>query len=143
MRHLTKGLLPVDLSKMGLVEAIEGLVSDIKKLFDIKCDFNYMEHFNINNEGAVIHLYRIVQEAVTNALKHAKADKIEIKLDRSDNNVTMIIKDNGVGISESELSTGGIGLKIMEYRARLINASLNIYKNADSGTVVKCVMTDR
>jgi len=142
LRHLTKGLLPVDLSNMGLVEAIEGLVSDINKLFDIKCDFNYMDHFNINNEGAIINLYRIVQEASTNALKHATADKIEISLDRSDNNVTMIIKDNGIGIPESVLSRGGIGLKIMGYRSRLINATLNIYKDGDHGTVVKCVMKD-
>ena len=84
-----------------------------------------------------------MQEAVTNALKHAKADKLEISLDKSENTVTMIIKDNGVGISKPELSSGGVGLKIMEYRARLINASLNIYKDIDSGAVIKCVMNDR
>jgi PAS domain S-box-containing protein len=143
LRHLTKGLLPIDLSDMGLLESIEGLASDIIRLFGTSCELSYAEHFNIKNKDAVIHLYRIVQEATTNALKHAKADKIEIRLDRSDDHVTMIIKDNGVGISDSVLSKGGIGLKIMEYRARLINASLKIYKAADCGTVVKCVMNDR
>ena len=143
LRHVSKGLLPVDSTDIGLIESIEGLVSDLTTLFDIKCSFEYMESFNLKNSEAVIHLYRIVQEAVTNALKHSKADKIKISLDRLHNDVTMIIKDNGIGISESLLSKGGIGLKIMEYRARLINASLQIFKDANSGTVVKCIMIDR
>jgi signal transduction histidine kinase len=93
------------------------------------------------NEAALIHLYRIVQEAITNAARHAKPEKIEILLSKKDREITITIKDDGRGFI-MENRTGGMGLDIMKYRAGIIDASINIRPGISKGTVIKCIFYD-
>jgi PAS domain S-box-containing protein len=140
---ISKGLYPVDMDKEGLMTALEELALSTKKMFGIPCVFLCDEPVFIHNKTAVIQLYRIAQEAVTNAVKHGKPHQIEIYLSGTYNKVTMIIKDDGMGITDSyERKSSGIGLKIMGYRANLINASLDIRPDLNGGTLIICDFTD-
>ena len=85
-------------------------------------------------------LYYIIQEAVTNAVKHARADVINIALKQVKNDIVLIVRDNGIGIPERSEGTPGVGLSIMRYRARMIGALLSIRKCGERGTEIRCVL---
>ena len=141
--RISKGLYPVDMDREGLMTALEELALSTKKMFGIPCIFLCDEPVFIRNKTAVIQLYRIAQEAVTNAVKHGKPHQIEIYLAGTYNKVTMIVKDDGIGIKHTngQMNTG-LGLKIMRYRANLINASLNIGPDLNGGTLIICDFSD-
>jgi two-component system CheB/CheR fusion protein len=141
--RISKGLYPVDMDKEGLMTALEELALSTKKMFGIPCVFVCDEPVFIRNKTAVIQLYRIAQEAVTNAVKHGKPHQIEIYLSGTYNKVAMMIKDDGIGIENinGQMNTG-LGLKIMRYRANLINASLNIGPDLNGGTLIICDFSD-
>lgn len=89
--------------------------------------------------GAADHLYRIAQEALANALKHANATLIEIRLEVLPYLVTLSITDNGIGIADSADMSDGLGLKLMKHRADIIHAKLSITRQLTQGTQVLCV----
>jgi PAS domain S-box-containing protein len=85
------------------------------------------------------HLYRIAQEALANALKHADATLIEIRLEILPDLVTLSVTDNGIGIAASLNEGDGLGLKLMKHRAEIIHAKLSITRRLTQGTQVLCV----
>jgi signal transduction histidine kinase len=88
----------------------------------------------------VTHLYRIAQEAVTNAVKHAQADSIRIEV-KSDRGVTRLrVADNGIGIPSNGEKREGLGLRVMRQRAASIRATLSIRANPSGGTTVACTL---
>jgi signal transduction histidine kinase len=84
------------------------------------------------------HLYHIAQEAVNNAIKHAKAGHIVIALGASGGRGALAITDDGTGIQKLSPSSGGMGLSIMNYRARMIGGTLEVRPGKPRGTVVSC-----
>jgi PAS domain S-box-containing protein len=137
--YLSRGLSPIEMNVEGLMNALKALSSNSSKMFNIPCTFTCAEAVNIHNETALTQLYRIAQEAVTNAVKYAKSSHIEISLCKDHDRIIMTIKDDGIGIQEHSGRKGGMGLKIMNYRAGLINASLEIRRDMDRGTIITCV----
>ena len=111
-------------------------------IFSVSCNFIYTSHVSINDEAAVMHLYRIAKEAVTNAVKHSSPDHIEISLSRNNGCVKLTIKDDGTGIRETKKDKNGMGLNIMNYRASMIGASLDILSETSRGTSVVCTYTE-
>jgi len=95
----------------------------------------------VHETAMAIHLYRIAQEAVNNAVKHSKASSIRIRLGATGDRVELRIADDGVGIPLSPVRKGGMGLHIMEYRARMIGGTLTVGRGGKGGTVVSCVAT--
>jgi signal transduction histidine kinase len=91
----------------------------------------------INDVNVATHLYHIAREALINAVKHGKARQLHIKLSATDSEGTLSISDNGVGLAEIPLRTG-MGLNIMNYRARMVGGSLDVSNRADSGVTVCC-----
>jgi two-component system CheB/CheR fusion protein len=83
-------------------------------------------------------LYRIAQEAITNALKHGHCKNISIGLGAVDEEVILTVKDDGVGFPDGREYSSGMGLHIMNYRAKMIGASLDIRRGAGGGTIVIC-----
>ena len=140
--RLSKGLSPVEMDKEGLRAALEALASHISKFFGIPCTFICSKSVSVHNKAAITQLYRIAQEAVTNAVKHGKPTRIDITLSKKDDKISLIIKDNGIGIADDSKDTKGMGLKIMQYRASIINASLELKRTIDSGTLVTCTFSD-
>jgi two-component system CheB/CheR fusion protein len=82
-------------------------------------------------------LYRIAQEAINNAVKHSGASHVEIRLSTADNGLELEIRDDGLGIKAKPGRAGGMGLHIMDYRARTIGGNLEI-RDTGAGTTVSC-----
>ena len=95
----------------------------------------------IENNTVATHLYRIAQEAVTNAVKHGKSKRIEIGLAQTSTRITVMVKDDGVGFSAKHPKKGGMGLRIMQYRARVIGATLNLQSAPGKGTQLTCLFS--
>jgi signal transduction histidine kinase len=142
-KSLSKGLSPMlGKGEHGLMTAMVELASNSERLFGIPCVVSCTEPVPIYNEAALIHLYRIAQEAITNAARHAKPSQIEIRLKREDDNIELTVKDDGTGFVLPK-NVDGMGLEIMRYRARLINATLDIRPDTIKGTLVSCVFGDK
>jgi signal transduction histidine kinase len=95
------------------------------------------------DEAACNHLYRIAQEAVTNAVRHGQASRIVVQLLVEERNVRLTISDNGTGLpqnpaDEPRRGASGMGLKIMAYRARMIGGEVTIERLREGGTRVRC-----
>jgi signal transduction histidine kinase len=155
-RELARGLSPLTLETDGLLAALEELATRAKKLFGVTCTFD-CEHdeLPIADESAV-HVYRIVQEAVSNSVKHGKAKRVVMRgiVTAGDGTgsaggsgsaggrqVIMTVTDDGSGLSAKTVAEPGIGLRIMQYRANLIGAKLSVVRaTAQGGTIVTCTI---
>lgn len=138
VRQLAKGLIPVPVDSEGLMMALDVLAEETAAIQNLDCTFECPEPVIVNDDLAATHLYRIAQEAVTNALKHARADKIVISLRDTGGSIRLEVHDNGVGIDEKSNATPGVGLKIMGYRCNLINGSFDVRRGDGGGTIVSC-----
>ncbi len=143
VRTTSRGLVPVEVGAEGLMIALAQLSRGTSELRDITCSFHCTEPVCILDNQTATHLYRLTQEAVTNALMHGPARHIEIRLAAEGDLVTLHIVDDGKGIQPSRADTAGAGLRIMRYRADLIGAKLTIGPAQPCGTQVTCVLDHR
>jgi signal transduction histidine kinase len=134
---ISRGLYPVELETNGLMAALEELSAKISKIFPATCQFICWQPVLIPDSTVSLHLYRIAQEAVMNAIKGGKAKRMNIRLKRRGARVILSIADNVVGF-QAQAPRHGMGLKIMNYRAKLIGASLQFKSHLHRGTVVTC-----
>jgi signal transduction histidine kinase len=137
-RDLARGLSPVDRDEGGLNSALEELASTSSKLAGISCTVICPENVVVTDNIQAIHLFRIAQEALSNALKHGRAKSVVIALEVSDGACSLRVSDDGVGFSPLPGERKGMGLKIMRYRARMISGKFEIQPNSPFGTVVVC-----
>jgi signal transduction histidine kinase len=142
-RHLAKLLHPIDLKVEGLPAALQTLASNAERLLKVSCEVKCKSVPNIQDSVMAAHLYRIAQEAITNAAKHGKAKKVMIELASDETKFVMKIKNDGRSFSGYTSKKAGLGLKIMDYRARSIGASLDVRKGTKGGTVVTCLFPNR
>lgn len=138
VRNLAKMFYPVELERGGLILALQDLALRTEKLAKVSCTV-------IGDEGraveksAEIHLYRIAQEAVSNALKHGSPDQIAIHYRVSNDVRTLTITDDGSGFCSLKSGTGtGMGLPILQYRARMIGAKITVERGTPAGCIVTC-----
>ena len=137
-RLLAKGLSPVQLDANGLMSALQELTSNTSKLFNVSCRFECPQPVLVRDNAVATHLYRIVQEAISNAVKHGQARSIIVRLNGSPDQMTLRIWNNGAEFSVGASAEGGLGLRIMQYRAEMIGATLKISSNIGKGTTVAC-----
>jgi signal transduction histidine kinase len=137
-RLLAKGLSPVQLDATGLMSALQELTSNASKLFNVSCRFECPQPVLIGDNAVATHLYRIVQEAISNAVKHGQARSIIVRLIGSADQTTLRVWNNGAGFSVDANAEGGLGLRIMQYRAEMIGATLKISSDSREGTAVTC-----
>jgi PAS domain S-box-containing protein len=141
VRALSRWLIPVDVNAPGLAHALEELTARIREQFEVDCTFRG-DHVSFSGDSvAATHLYRIAQEAVTNALKHGRAQHIDISLNSVDGKSVLRVANDGVAPQNFENSQG-MGLRIMRYRAGLINASLTMDPADHGGMVVTCTVNE-
>jgi signal transduction histidine kinase len=138
VRQLSRGLFPVDVDAGGLLLALRQLASTTESVHKIRCRLEADPPVLVSNNHVATHLYRIAQEAVTNAVKHARAGEIRIGLSAVGGTVTLTVSDDGLGIQP--VRSDGVGLRIMRYRAWAIGASLAIESGLERGTVVRCTL---
>jgi signal transduction histidine kinase len=137
-RKLAKGLHPIELGSAGLMESLESLALATSDLFKVTCRFECDSPVLIHNPSTSGHLYRIAQEAISNAIKHGKAKRITLRLDSLDEGITLTIRDDGTGLPEMLPAAPGMGLRIMAHRAGMIGSSFQIARNSEGGTSVTC-----
>jgi signal transduction histidine kinase len=92
----------------------------------------------IRDGTTAMHLHRIAQEAVSNAIRHGKARRIVVELSERNGRVALTVEDDGVGLTEGWQKSQGLGTRIMAHRAAMIGADFAIDLNPTGGTFVKC-----
>ncbi|HWP39650.1 MAG TPA: sensor histidine kinase, partial [Tepidisphaeraceae bacterium] len=139
-RDLAKSLWPVTLERDGLVAAVEELADMTSALFNINCTADFDEPQLVLDRARAQHLYRIIQEAVNNSIRHGKAHNVRITLRRPQRDLLAVtIVDDGSGLSSKTTANPGLGLQIMQYRARMLGASLTVERASEAGgTIVTC-----
>jgi len=136
-RSLARGLAPVNLERGGLPEALRHLAVRCSDMYGLECTFaDATQRLPELDEGSATHLYRIAQEATTNAARYAHARHLNIQLRTTSRKLQLGVKDDGIGLSAG-LAKGkpGMGLKIMEYRARMMGGTL-AFEEPGTGTQV-------
>jgi len=136
-RLLARGLSPVTLESEGLMSALAELAANTEKMFQVTCVFKCDAPVLVYDHAAATQLYRIAQEAVSNAIKHGKARRIVISLKGVGEQNVLAVKDNGVGLPKVVPKTG-MGLRIMQYRAGMIGGAAMVERDLDGGTSVVC-----
>ena len=135
---MIRGLRPTGLDSGGLLSGLEGLAATTEKLFKIPCSFKASASVAVRDDAVCDHLYRIAQEAATNAVMHGKAETIQITLGREHGKDLLRITDDGVGMPGAADRREGMGLRIMEHRAKMIGGRLVVRTPAKGGTDVAC-----
>lgn len=137
-RNLAKGLHPVDIDANGLVAALRELAQ--RTTGKVRCTFRCVSEVPVSDNNVAMHLYRIAQEAVANAIKHGQPRHVTISLNRHDHELTLRVTDDGKGLPESFYQSPGMGVHLMRYRADVIGARLVISRASQGGTRVTCTM---
>jgi PAS domain S-box-containing protein len=138
-RTIAQGLSPFEPTEDGLVGALRDLVTRLKGQSGPHVDISVSEVSRLGLSPSVSdHLYRIAQEAVSNALKHAHANSIKIALDVEQEHVRLEISDDGRGVNDMDRKVSGLGLRTMQYRATMIGAHFEIQSIRPNGTRVIC-----
>ncbi len=140
-RDLARGLSPVEIEVAGLSPALQKFASTIERLYKIECVFTHDESTGLECRYEPLlatHLYRIVQEAVSNAIQHGKAKRVVITLAVIHDRGLLTIQDDGLGFDPSHKDKPGLGLRSMRYRGRMIGARFKVCRDTDGGTIVSC-----
>jgi signal transduction histidine kinase len=116
------------------------LVASTETMFGVKCRLVCDPPVGVKDPVAATHLYRIAQEAVSNAIKHDKAGEVAIQLQTAGERTSLSVHDNGVGFPKAIPKQEGMGLRIMQSRAGMIGGSLSIEKGPAGGTTVLCAV---
>jgi signal transduction histidine kinase len=140
-RDLACGLGPLGLEEGGLDAALATLAITLQNQFDVTCSIECPRPFGRLPHEVALHLFRIVQEGVKNALAHGRAERIEISLSRQDGQGLLSVRDDGVGLPEKTVQCDGVGLHTMATRARLIGGTLELRRITPRGTAVLCTFS--
>jgi signal transduction histidine kinase len=139
-RNLARGLNAVEVSNNGLMAALSDFAESTSDLFAISCRFECPKPLRIEDIQTAVHLYRIAQEAVGNAIKHGGAKDVVIRLENSESGCVLRVIDNGSGFAPKPFNRDGMGLKTMSYRSELIGARFAIWPRSLGGTEVTCTL---
>jgi signal transduction histidine kinase len=139
-RNIARGIAPVHMDEAGLASALEDLALNTSRLHEIECTFESEGEVLIFDREVATNLYRIAQEATSNAVRHGGATVVSIKAAIVNNHISLSICDNGVGIAASDYLTSGMGLRSMRYRAGVLNGTLEISVLPEGGTRVCCLV---
>jgi two-component system CheB/CheR fusion protein len=139
-RSLAAGLSPIDIGPDGLLDALSTLAERVQASAEIPCHIIASGTVGSLPETTATHLYRIAQEAINNAVKHAKPGKIEIELSNDANSIYLSVRDDGSGLQPKQSTREKLGLHIMRYRAGIIGGHLEIASSPGGGTMVRCVL---
>jgi signal transduction histidine kinase len=139
IRATARGLDPIGLEGDSIADVLDRLAAETEQLYDVRCRVKCDEHLDLSPSHA-LQLYRIAQEAVSNATRHGKASRISLSILRRADGIMLSIVDDGVGLGPQAAAPDGFGLKIMRHRAAVMNASLQVQPGNTGGTTVSCFL---
>lgn len=137
-RQIARGLHPVRPGPQALMSALDELADHITRMSRIPCRLVCRRPVFFQDHTAATHLYRITQEAVNNAVRHARPGHIRITLAQRDGHINLRVEDDGKGLPTPAGSQTGLGLEIMRYRSSLIGAQFTMASKPGRGTVISC-----
>lgn len=145
IRNLTHEIIPIDIEEGGVKQALRLLVRQLRKNHGVNCKLQVGEIIEkVNDKKVATNLYHIIQEAVKNAAIHGKADNVEIKILKEEDQLKLHIMDDGIGLLKAKSdSDGGSGTNIMRHRIEIIGGSFNreeIDEADQTGTRVTCTL---
>lgn len=138
-RHLARGLYPIRLEEEGLATVLQELAEHFEAHFGVRCQLQFTDTGQSPDPSVAIHLYRIAQEAISNAIKHGRPREIHVHLRCAPTAWELKISDDGLGVDHARRRADGIGLRIMEYRARMIGGTFGVHPRPGGGTIVHVV----
>lgn len=138
VRILAKGLAPVTIERDGLVSALQALAKKIRQVYGIDCFVDCDTEFTLATQQDALNLYRIAQEAINNAAKHAQAKTIRVRIRKEEKKLRLAVIDDGIGIPLTTQDREGMGIAIMTFRAERIGAAFSIVAPEEGGTRVSC-----
>jgi signal transduction histidine kinase len=139
-RGFSRGLDPVQLEGGGLAAGLLQLASRTSSVSNVPCDCEIDGSVEVADAAAATHLYRIAQEAITNALKHGHAQHVSVRLFQRNGRVVLVVHDDGRGLPEPSRRGEGMGLRIMAHRAAVMGGTFQIRALPTQGTSVTCEM---
>jgi PAS domain S-box-containing protein len=141
-RAIARGLVPVPLTEQGLSDALRKLAEETQVSTDIGCRFTARPRggVEVKDRAVAMQLYRIAQELIHNAVRHAHASHITLSLIRKNRRLELSVSDDGKGFQADGGEKDGYGLRIMRYRAAMIGCELTIDSAQGKGTVVRCIL---
>lgn len=138
-RMLARGLSPLDeMDSADLLTALSELASNTTEIFRVRCRFRGNDTVRVGDAAVSTHLYRIAQEAISNAIRHGGADDIAISLSAEADEAVLSVTDNGSGFAEPKKESHGMGMRIMKYRAGMIGGTFNVRPANGGGVLVSC-----
>jgi len=138
-RDLARGICPVLSGGAELEAALDELAQTATRLTGMQVSFRDDCGAQMVEPEAAIHLYRIAQEALNNALRHSHGTKVDISLSCEGETVRLTVVDDGTGLPENPEAREGMGMKTMAYRSHALGATLEIRRQDPCGTLVSCV----
>ncbi len=137
VESLARGLYPVELEEHGLLRALDTLACTMRRLYGVDVTFDSGSCFEFADSFAMLHVYRIAQEAASNAIRHGKARRIDIHLTCDESHCTLTVADDGCGFDPAGV-TRGMGLTSIEYRARALGGAIDIAARPGKGAQLTC-----
>lgn len=137
-RRLAKGLLLSEIQYDELADALHEFAEETSKRFRIPCEVTVVGEVKLADNDTATHLLRIAQEAVRNAIRHAKPRRIEIHVTATPEKLQLTVEDDGVGLKTGGQPLKGLGLRIMAHRAQIIGAQFSVGARQNGGTAVTC-----
>jgi signal transduction histidine kinase len=138
-RRMAKGLHPVEMQADGLMQALEEFTATTSEMFGLRCRFECHTPILIHSPATATHLYRIAQEAVSNAIKHGQASDILVSLEDTEQGLRLSVTDNGAGL-QAPARPAGMGLRIMADRAKMIGGLFSIAEGRRGGVELSCFL---
>ena len=139
VRAISHQLHPYILDQLGLVTAIESIAERIDEPGGLRCRVDISDGFESLDGETELHLFRIVQESVSNAMKHAGATWLDISLQRRQEMIHLSVTDNGVGL-KSGAANAGLGVASMKHRAVLLGGTFELKPITPQGTRVVVIL---
>ncbi len=139
VRSLARGIVPVPVRAVELAALLGELARNVELSHGVACRLECPSSFELRDDLAATHLYRIAQEAAWNAVRHAKARSVCIRLEQNGEGLLLEVSDDGIGI-EPHAARHGVGLRLMQHRCELIGGRLTVERGKDRGTRVVCTV---
>jgi signal transduction histidine kinase len=139
-RFLARGLVPVGNGPDALQNGLTELAARMNGLAGVRCELACPRAVAVPDPFVTGHLYRIAQEAVNNAVKHAGARSVVVRLAIEDGTLRLAVEDDGRGLPQASAPRGGLGLGVMRHRANVIGATLNVATRRGGGVAVTCLL---
>jgi len=134
-RSMARGFFSPELDAEGLTMALHNLAENVSERFRIRCIIDGDESIRIHDRTIANQLYRIAQEAVTNAVKHGAAKQVDIRLEKDGPDLCLTIIDDGIGFPDKPPKSEGLGLRLMQHGATMTGATFDVRRNGKRGTI--------